>query len=118
MIEVLCKLNSIILATGGGAVLNKDNRQRLSDTGIVIYLTTSINNQLKRINHKGAIYRPLFIKNNSTEKIQQLNEIRKPFYQLIADLTYKTDNLNPFQLAVQILSDVREMFRFYENRTN
>ena len=115
VIEVLCKLNSIILATGGGVVLSKGNREKLSATGIVVYLTASTDNQLKRISQKGEIYRPLFIKNNYKGNLQQLNEIRKPLYQLIADVIYKTDNLNPLQLAIQILSDIRETFRFYEN---
>ena len=110
IIEALCKLNNIVLATGGGVVLSKNNRQQLSETGIIVYLTASANSQLKRISPKGEVYRPLFIKNNSKKKLQQLNKIRRPFYQLIADFTYKTDNLSPLQLAIQILADVGEIF--------
>ncbi|WP_315957681.1 shikimate kinase [Coxiella burnetii] len=116
MIEALCKLDNIILATGGGVVLDEKNRQQISETGVVIYLTASIDTQLKRIGQKGEMRRPLFIKNNSKEKLQQLNEIRKPLYQAMADLVYPTDDLNPRQLATQILVDIKQTYQTYENR--
>ncbi len=78
MIGALCKLDNIVLATGGGVVLDEKNRQQISETGVVIYLTASIDTQLRRIAQKGKMRRPLFIKNDSKEKLQQLNEIRKP----------------------------------------
>lgn len=109
IIDTLCKLNNIILATGGGTVLNKKNRNQLSQNSVVIYLTATIETQLKRVRQKEKI-RPLFLKNNSKEKLQELNEIRRSFYQVIADLIYPTDNLNPCQLATQILTDIKKNY--------
>ena len=109
MINTLCRLNNIILATGGGAVLHENNRDQLSQNGIVIYLTTTIETQLKRVRQKGEI-RPIFLKNNSKGKLQGLNEMRRSFYQAIADFIYPTDNLNSLQLATQILTDIKKNY--------
>ena len=98
-------------------MLDEKNRQQISETGVVIYLTASIDIQLRRIGQKGEMRRPLFIKNNSKEKLQQLNKIRKPFYQAMANPVYPTDDLNPRQLATQILADIKKPVQLYENRT-
>ena len=110
MISSLCKLNNIILSTGGGAVLIETNRHYLSENGVVVYLMVSIETQLKRISRKGKA-RPLFIKHNSKEKLQKLNEERESFYQTIVDFTYPTDNLKPPQLAIQILMDIQKVYK-------
>src|SRR5437762_4616585 len=50
-IERLTRLDSIVLATGGGAVIEEDNRRALADRGVVVYLATSIDQQLERTRH-------------------------------------------------------------------
>ena len=110
MIKSLCKLNNIILSTGGGAVLTEKNRHCLSKYGIVLYLTVSVDIQLKRIIQKRES-RPLFIKYNSKEKLKKLNEEREPLYRSIADLIYSTDNLKPRQLATQVLNDIKKIYQ-------
>lgn len=113
MIELLCKLDNIILSTGGGAVLTESNRHHLSD-GIVLYLMVSIDIQFKRITQKRES-RPLFIKYNTKEKLKKLNEEREPLYRSIADLIYSTDSLNPRQLATQILNDIKNIYQIPRN---
>lgn len=110
MISSLCKFNNIVLSTGGGVVLNETNRRSLSENGIVVYLMVSVETQLKRIARKGKA-RPLFIKNNSKEKLQELNEEREPLYQAIADFTYRMDNLKPRQLSIRILTDIKKFIK-------
>ena len=110
MIESLCKLDNVILATGGGAVLTESSRRRLSKYGIVVYLMVSIDIQFKRIIQKRES-RPLFTKHNSKEKLKKLNEEREPLYRAIADLVYSTDNLKPRQLATQILNDIKKIYK-------
>ncbi len=41
-IERLTRLDSIVLATGGGAVIEEDNRRVLAERGVVVYLATSM----------------------------------------------------------------------------
>src|SRR5277367_3590499 len=50
-IERLTGLESIVLATGGGAVIDPDNRRILNERGVVVYLATSVEQQLERTRH-------------------------------------------------------------------
>src|SRR6202790_3690302 len=62
-IERLTRLESIVLATGGGAIIEEDNRRALAERGAGGYLGTSTDNQLERTRH--ARHRPLL--NDTTE---------------------------------------------------
>lgn len=110
IISSLCKLNNIILSTGGGAVLIEANRHHLSKNGIVVYLMVSAETQLKRITCTDKS-RPLFIKHNSKEKLQKLNKEREILYQTIADFTHSTDSLKPHHLAIRILMDIKKFIK-------
>ena len=56
VIAELCARESIVMATGGGAILDPDNRRILKQTGVVIFLQTSIQQQLQRVgNGRGGI---------------------------------------------------------------
>src|SRR5262245_47396838 len=57
VIEQLTQLEPIVLATGGGAVLRPDNRQALAARGCVVYLDTSVRQQLERT--RQGTHRPL-----------------------------------------------------------
>src|SRR5271167_4374160 len=69
-IERLTRLESIVLATGGGAVIEPDNRRFLAERGVVVYLETSIDQQLERTRH--ARHRPLL---NDVDPEQKLGEL-------------------------------------------
>jgi len=64
-IDRLTQLDSVVLATGGGAVLDEDNRRALAERGAVIYLQTSVDQQLERTRH--ARHRPLLLDTVSTD---------------------------------------------------
>ena len=100
------KKNKVVLATGGGCVLVSKNVDLLMNNGIIIYLRVSLDMQLKRLS-KNAGSRPLFMLNNTSEKLDQLNQLRAPLYESIADLTYDTDDFNPFLLSKKIACDCK-----------
>src|SRR5580765_780080 len=56
-IDRLTRLESIVLATGGGAVIDPDNRRALAERGVVVYLQTSVDQQIERTRH--TRHRPL-----------------------------------------------------------
>ena len=56
-IEILTAMDRIVLATGGGAVLLPENRGHLADRGCVVYLETSVTQQVERV--KQGRTRPL-----------------------------------------------------------
>src|SRR6266704_695645 len=73
-IDRLTQLPSIVLATGGGAVIDADNRRYLADRGVVVYLETSIDQQLERTRH--GRHRPLLNDIDPEQKLVELMRLR------------------------------------------
>jgi shikimate kinase len=96
----LTKRQGLVLATGGGAVLDPDSRQWLSARGFVVYLHASIEQQLARTERTDS--RPLLQAGNRRETLERLFLIRDPLYREIADLVLHTDGRNARALAREI----------------
>ncbi len=105
VIYELCQLNNIVLATGGGAILSKKNRQLLSSAGIVFYLKASIETILSRAKNEGS--RPLLKTSNRRETICKLLEQRTPLYESIASHTIITDRHTVKWTTEQILKIIQ-----------
>lgn len=90
VLEDLTQEQGIVLATGGGSVKSKENRNRLSARGVVVYLETTIEKQLARTNRDKK--RPLLQTDNPREVLEQLAEERNPLYEEVADYTVRTDD--------------------------
>jgi len=88
MIAELTKREAIVLATGGGAVLEPDNRRLLTECGTVVYLETTIEQQLERTRH--TRHRPLLVDRDPETVLTELMEVRAPLYEEVADITVKT----------------------------
>ena len=107
-IERLTRLQSIVLATGGGAVIEAANRRVLAERGIVVYLETSIDQQLDRTRH--ARHRPLL---NDTDPEAKLNELmlrRAALYAEIANITVSTDGRRVQLVAEEIHQELRRAY--------
>jgi shikimate kinase len=105
-IDRLTRLESIVLATGGGAIIEEDNRRALAERGAVVYLATSIDQQLERTRH--ARHRPLL--NDTTDPERKLHELmqrRAILYAQIADLTVSTDGRRVQLVAEEIHHSLR-----------
>ena len=101
--QAICELtqrHGLVLATGGGAVMDPDNRQWLSARGFVVYLHASIEQQLARTERTDS--RPLLQGGNRRETLERLFLIRDPLYREIADLVLHTDGRNARALAREI----------------
>ena len=72
----------MVLATGGGAVLLPENRAFLAERGCVVYLKTSVAQQVYRVKH--ARNRPLLNNVEPGEKLEQLMQVRGPIYEALA----------------------------------
>jgi len=92
--------HNLVLATGGGAVLDADNRQHLAGRGFVVYLRASVDHQLRRTGRTES--RPLLQTGNPREVLAQLFGVRDPLYREIADLTLDADGGNARGLALEI----------------
>jgi shikimate kinase/3-dehydroquinate synthase len=73
-----------VVATGGGAVLRAENRARLADSGLVIYLNVPLQTLCERTRHDKN--RPLLQVSDPLLKLKELHERRDPLYRSIADL--------------------------------
>jgi len=103
-LEVLTAMRQIVLATGGGAVLLHENRRMLAQRGRVIYLKTSIAQQVERVRQGRS--RPLLSKVDPTVKLGELMELRAPLYAEIADVTVTTDHRKVRNVAEDILREL------------
>ena len=88
VIDELTRVPDIVLATGGGAILDPDTRSRLGQRGRVIYLHTPIDAQLARTANDRQ--RPLLQNGNPRARLVELMQIREPLYRKIADLVINT----------------------------
>lgn len=100
VIDELSKLDDIVMATGGGAVLRPENRKMLAARGTVIYLRVSLKNQHLRTSADRN--RPLLQGGNLMEKLQKLRDDRDPLYTALADHILDTDDRTPNNVAQSI----------------
>jgi 3-dehydroquinate synthase len=102
MIRELTAGSGLVLATGGGAVLNPDSRRLLAERGTVIYLRASVNSILARTAHDKN--RPLLQTADPRRKLEDLTAQREPLYREIADIVIDTGRPN-VQSMVQTILD-------------
>ena len=103
IINELTQGQGVVLSTGGGSILSKDNRNVLSARGIVIYLETTIDKQFERTQRDKK--RPLLQNDDPRKTLVELAKIRNPLYEEIADITLQTDD----QAAKLVATDIIEM---------
>ncbi len=102
VIRDLTGQENIILATGGGAVLNAESRKLLHERGTVIYLRAGIQSILHRTRNDKN--RPLLRTSDPRKKLEELEFQRAPLYQEIAHLIIETGRPN-VQFLVQTVLD-------------
>lgn len=84
MLAELAARSGLVLATGGGAVLDPDNRRLLREHGFVIWLDAAIDAQLARLARDRQ--RPLLHAPDRRARLENLATERNPLYAEIADL--------------------------------
>lgn len=94
----------IVLATGGGIICDSDNRNFLSARGTVVYLKTSIEQQLQRTQKDRK--RPLLKTANVEQTLHELKDIRDDLYAEVADFTFDTDGRSVKAVANDIIDNV------------
>ncbi|HEX5787077.1 MAG TPA: shikimate kinase AroK [Woeseiaceae bacterium] len=106
VIDDLSNLDGVVLATGGGAILDADSRARLGARGYVVYLKTGIDQQLSRT--RRGRERPLLATGDPRTTLEALMDVREPLYSEIADLTVHTDGRKVNAVAAEILAAIRD----------
>lgn len=107
--EALAELLSgdgLVLATGGGAVLDAGNRALLRQRGFVVHLHASVEQQLQRLAHDRT--RPLLARGDREQMLRDLARLREPLYLQVAHLRFDTDGYSEAE-AVERLAQLLEM---------
>jgi shikimate kinase len=100
-IDELTQSPGIVLATGGGAILDPENRAHLTSRGTVIYLHASVPQQLRRTGRDRN--RPLLQTASPRTKLEELMAIREPLYLETADLIIETDGKRVADVVREII---------------
>jgi shikimate kinase len=98
MIDHLSTRDGIVLATGGGAVLDPANRSHLHGRGTVVYLACSVAQQFERTRH--SKHRP---------KLAALLEVRDPLYQEVAHMVVDTDHRSVGAVVKELVRRLKPM---------
>lgn len=100
VIDEISLRQGIVLATGGGAITDPESRSRLGGRGYVVYLYTSVPQQLERTARGRE--RPMLANGDREEVLEKLMASRDPLYREIADLVVDTDGRRVQTVARQI----------------
>jgi 3-dehydroquinate synthase len=100
-------LDDIVLATGGGAVLDASSRDHLKTRGTVVYLHASINHLLQRTSHDRN--RPLLQTGDPRKRMEELARQREPLYREVAHIVVETGRPNVQWLTQAILAQLEKL---------
>jgi len=107
VIDELSRCPGIVLGTGGGAILAEENRQCLAARGVVVYLETSVAQQVVRTSRSRA--RPLLHVDDPRAKLESLMALREPLYRSLAAITVRTDGRKVGAVADEIAERLRQL---------
>lgn len=88
VLSELTELKNIVLASGGGAVVDAENRRMLRERGTVVYLRGAVRELLNRTRHDKN--RPLLQTEDPRARLNTLFEQRDPLYREVAHIVMET----------------------------
>lgn len=106
VIEELCKMKNVVVATGGGSVLREENRKNIRAYGHVVYLQTSAELLYSRIRFDKS--RPLMQTDSPLGTLKKLLDDREPFYLELADSVVKTGKQKAGVIVKRLESSLME----------
>ena len=105
MLRKLTARRGVLIATGGGVVLRRRNREMLRQSGLVVYLRTSVAQQLRRLGRDKT--RPLLQTPDRQERLERLASERNPLYEALADIDFPARNRSPDNAARALADRIR-----------
>jgi shikimate kinase len=109
VIAELTARDDVVLATGGGAVLDEANRRHLAARGTVVYLHAPPPALYERVRQDRN--RPLLAGADPQARLQELYAVRDPLYREIADIVVDTGRQSVQNLARQLLARLKEEWK-------
>lgn len=106
LLAELCHRGGVLLATGGGIVVGKKNRQQLVRNGTVVYLHVPLERLIQRLERDKR--RPLLDTDDRRSRIETLQKEREPLYREVADLIIETHHRSVPSMARFVCKQIRE----------
>jgi len=111
VLETLCAKESLVIATGGGAIVDPRNRELLAQSGVVICLEAkpqTIYQRLLATQNANSVVRPLLASDDPLKRIESLKMFRQPFYAM-ADWSVHTDSLDINEVCDEVIHGWRQV---------
>ena len=94
-----------VLATGGGAYMNSESRERIRDLGISVWLKADLDLLLKRVSKRND--RPLLKEGDPSAILKRLIDLRYPVYAL-ADVMVESRDVQHGQMVNDVIRALAE----------
>lgn len=106
IIRDLSDRENLVIATGGGVVMDEENVRNLKKNGLVVWLKAEIEVLKERMekNHETGRKRPSLTGVNPAEEIREVLDIRDPHYRKAGDLTVDTTRRSIREVAEMIIT--------------
>jgi shikimate kinase len=110
VIKKVAQKNNLVIATGGGVVMDKENLKNLKKNGWTVWLDANPEVLKQRMfkEKNGGIVRPSLTGADPLEEIQQVLDVRRPLYKEAANIVIDSTALYPWQVADSIINAVPE----------
>lgn len=102
--DVCASPQPLVVACGGGAVLDPENRRMMSRAGVVVWLRAAPAQLAARVGEGDA--RPLLARGTPAETLERLAAVRAPGYEAVADVVVDTDELSPSDVTERVLQEL------------
>ncbi len=113
LLDELSQRDGVLLATGGGSILDPINRERLRQRGLVVWLKTNVDQQLRRLQRDQR--RPLLRAPDRRERLDGLASQRDPLYEACAHLMVRSSNMSPGQMAERVAREIQNHLQCEQN---
>jgi len=104
--DVCASPEPLVVACGGGAVLDPENRRALRDAGVVVWLRAPAATLARRVGNGST--RPL-LRNDPEGALRRLEQLREPAYEAAAHLSVSTDGVAVDAVADTVLALFEEI---------
>lgn len=108
VLKKICNHDKQIVATGGGIVLNKENRANMKKSGKIVWLKATFATVKKRmlLDSKTKDFRPSLTSKELDEEIKETLLLRKPYYEKAMNFSIDTDNLDIHGVCIGVMTNL------------
>lgn len=107
----LCQRENCVIGTGGGVIMRDENRDRLKQSGFIVWLKANVQTLAERVAADTAnLNRRPVLSIGGLEEIENMLTIREPYYRALANMEIDSSQRSPELLAEAILKEWNSNF--------